>query len=168
MEQHSPHARRVGVTVMVLLIALVAYLQFARGRSNSDQALDFAFAQLAQAELIGGSVRGEHIAAAHKSFAKAVAVVSLEPQALIGVAVTEQLAGKWGQGLALPKELTQCTDDELTIHLRGLLERGNVRAAEGFLHHPFVVQRQGGLRELVVFVQRWRSAQSVVARSGVR
>lgn len=156
-------ARTVGVAVVVLLTVVVAGLQFVRGRGHTERALDEAFAALAQAEIAGGKPRQEHVANAHRLFGKAAAIVTLEPQALVGVAVTENLQRHWGDPITLAKDPTQCSDEELTGHLRGLLERGKVRQAEQFMTVPFVVQRRGALGALVPFTERWRAAQRGLA-----
>ncbi len=159
-------ARRVGVAVVVLLTVVVAGLQFAGGRGQTERSLDQAFAALAQADLVGGKPRQQHVADAHHLFAKAAAIVTLEPQALVGVAVTENLQRHWGDPITLAKDPTQCSDDELVGHLRGLLERARVRQAEQFLAVPFVVQRRGALGALVPFTERWRAAQRAAAGGG--
>ncbi|MBM4344499.1 MAG: hypothetical protein FJ100_14125 [Deltaproteobacteria bacterium] len=156
-------ARRVGVAVVVLVTIVVAGLQIVRGRGHSERALDEAFSELAQADLVGGKPRQEHVANAHRLFAKATAVVMLEPQALVGAAVTDNLQRHWGDPILLAKDPTQCSDEELAGHVRGLLERARVRQAEQFLAVPFVAQRRGALGALVPFTERWRRAQQAVA-----
>lgn len=161
-----PAGRKLGIAVVIALTVLVAALQFLSGRGHQERSLDRAFAELAQAELQSGKPRQEHVAKAQAAFARATAVVSLEPQALIGAAVTEKLADRWGQVVELPKPVTQLTDEEAAAYLRALLECGRVREADQTLREPAIARRRGELEALTRFVERWRAAQATLAGGG--
>ena len=168
VEQVAAQNRRrlVGAGVIVLLTLMVVGLQWFRGRGQRDKALDAGWRLLAAAEKVQGFERQALVLQAQQRFARGTGVVSLEPLALVGVAVTEKLATSWGKAVVLPCALSVCTDDAVAGYARELLETAQVDAVVRFARLPENARRAVLLRELVWFAEGWATARGMPAGPG--
>lgn len=154
-----PHQRRrrlVGATTLVLLTALVALAQWFSGARQRDHSLQQGWLALARLGDATPAERGPLMAQAQAHFSRAAAIVSLEPMAMIGVAVSDRMVEVWGSPLALPPPPTQCSDDEAASWLRTALERGQPAAALAWASHPAILRRRGSLGALLRFAEGWQ------------
>jgi hypothetical protein len=171
-------ARRIGAAVLVVLTVAVAGLQWLRGRQHAGDAMTRAFDLLAEAETCQGPQRRAKVVEAQERFARASAVVQVEPMALIGVAVTERLADQWAapapaavalQPVGLPPTSGSGPSDEVLANgLRGLLEQGRVDEAMHWAEQPLVARRTGAVRTLLRFAAAWQQARLARGLAGTR
>ena len=161
-EPTTRNKRLIGTAVLVTATLVVVGLQYKRGGGRREQALDVAFAELARADLISGKPRKDHVIKAQAAFVKAAAVVSLEPQALIGVAMTDVALTQWGQPVYLPCAPTQCSQEQVVVQCRSLIERGKPSDALQFAQVPEIARHRPALTPLERFAERWLAARKAI------
>lgn len=148
--------RLVGAATLLLLAVLVVLAQWYSGSHQRDRSLQEGWLALAAIDQAAPADRGPLMAHAQARFSRAAAVLSLEPLAMIGIAVTDRMPSVWGSPLPLPPSATQCSDEEAAIWLRMALERGKPNLALAWAAHPAVSRRRGSLGALLRFAEGWQ------------
>lgn len=149
--------RLIGAATLLGLAVLLAVAQGWRGNQQRDRRLERAWQTLAALDGAAPADRRALMQQAQAHFQHSAAVVSLEPQALIGVAVCEGLQAHWGAPLPLPPAASSCSDEQAAEWLRGALQRGQPRQALQWAADP-AIARRGGLRPLLRFAEGWLRA----------
>lgn len=154
--QQQRQRRLVGATTLVLLAVFVVLAQWYSGSHQRDRSLQEGWLALAALEHAAPAERGPLMVQAQGRFSRAAAVLSLEPLAMIGVAVTDRMPSVWGSPLPLPPSATQCSDEEAGAWLRAALEHGQPDQALAWAAHPAIARRRGSLGALLRFAEGWQ------------
>lgn len=149
--------RAIGVAALLVLAALVVAAQWWSGARVRDRTLNSAWQTLAALEQTAPEERRALMNKAQDRFSRSAAVLSLEPLALIGVAVAERMPERWGQPLPLPPVATQCDEAEAAAWLRSALEHGQPQEALRWAAEP-AIRRRGELAPLLRFAEGWQRA----------
>lgn len=149
--------RAIGAATLLVLAALVVAAQWWSGAKVRDRSLNSAWQTLAALEHAAPEERRDLMIKAQDRFSRSAAVLSLEPLALIGVAVAERMPKRWGQPLPLPPVATQCDEAEAAAWLRSALEHGQPQEALLWAAEP-AIRRRGELAPLLRFAQGWQRA----------
>lgn len=163
--------RRIGATVVVLLALLLVGMQFARGNRRRDQQLGLAFANLAQADAALPPDRAGLWRAAQQLFAHSAAIVSLEPQSVLGVALTESWLDAPGAELplCLPAAATQqgATDGELAKILGDCLRARRPDQVLAWAQLAGVTRHRGDVAQSIAFAAAWDRARTALNLLGL-
>jgi hypothetical protein len=154
--------RRVGATVIVLLSLLVVGLQFARGHRQRDRQMTAAFEQLAQADAATPAMRADFWREAQRQFGRSAAIVSLEPQAMLGVALTESwLDAPQPLPVCLPAAATQqgATEQELITIVGNCLRARQPEQVLAWGQLAGVTRHGGDLAQSIAFAAAWQQAR---------
>ncbi len=149
--------RAIGAATLLVLAALVVAAQWWGGAKVRDRSLNSAWQTLAALDHAAPEERRELMVKAQDRFSRSAAVMSLEPLALIGAAVTERMTERWGQPVPLPPVASQCDEAEAAAWLRGALERGKPQEALRWAADP-AIRRRGELAPLLRFAEGWQRA----------
>lgn len=162
--QQQRRQRFIGAALVVLLGLVVVAVMWRQGFRRQDRDLQAAFGALAAAERCEADCRHERLVQAQRQFTRAVAVISMEPQAMIGVAVIDAL-------LVLPAPLPSsatatvcgqgqgCTESEAIERLTTLLKGGRPDLALRLGGDPGVSRHRGQTGTLLRFAQLWQDAR---------
>lgn len=150
----------MGVVVLLLLTLAVVGAQWLRGRHDRQGTLERAFAQLAAAEDLPVTERAALLRAAQEQFARAATILQLEPQALVGVALTEQLPSQWGQPPPPEPDWPHADEATTVTWLRTMLQQGRVDEVMAHARKPHLGRRKGAVMQLLQFAASWQDARA--------
>ncbi len=157
----------MGAATLVLLTALVVLAQWFSGSHQRDRSLQEGWSALASLQGASPAQRRPLMVQAQARFSRAASVLSLEPVAMVGVAVTQRMVEVWGAPVPVPPSATQCSDEEAAAWLSAALERGQPGQALAWATHPAISRRRGSLGALLRFAEGWQlvaAGQKAAAR----
>ncbi len=156
MEGNPQTQRRIGFAVLLVLTGIVALAQIVGGRRHDDDGIDAGIRALASAANAPESERAAYLANAEQRFAASVGTVVVEPQAIVGLELTEHVATALGTPDPSTPTLATLDETQAAQHAQALMARGKPEAALAYLARPEVRARAGrGLAVLARFAERW-------------
>ncbi len=159
--------RGIGALVMVLLALTLGGLQWVRGHRQRDQTLGDAFAELALADAAAPADRPAHWRAAQQQFSHSAAVVTVEPQALLGVALTDGWLEPSGPDpVCLPADPTRqgATEAELLEIVKACLQARQPEQVLAWGQLAGVTRHRGDLAQCIQFAAEWQQARDRAAK----
>ncbi|MBI5611403.1 MAG: hypothetical protein HY902_21200 [Deltaproteobacteria bacterium] len=154
--------RRIGAAVMVSLALVLVGLQLLRGNHQRDEKLGGAFAELALADAAAPADRPGHWRAAQQQFSHSAAVLTVEPQALLGVALTDGWLQPSGEvPVCLPADVTRqgATEAELLAILKACLQVRQPEQVLAWGQLAGVTRHRGDLALCIHFAAEWQRAR---------
>jgi hypothetical protein len=156
VEANQRKQRRTGMAVLIALAGIVALAQIIGGKHHDDDGIDKGIHALAAAATAPQGERAEQLAKAERYFSASIGTVVVEPLAIVGLEVTEQMPA--AVGTPDPETPAAATLDEKTAatYAQALLARGKPEAALAYLAQSDVRTRAGrGLAVIARFAERW-------------
>ena len=156
--------RKIGFAVLVALAAVVALAQLVGSKRHDEDGIDKGIRALAQAATGPRDDRLEHLSKAEHFFGASTGTVVIEPQAIIGLELTEQMVSALGKPDPAPPALATLDEKQAAAHAEALMARGKPQAALTYLALPDVRARAGrGLAVIARFAERWVALQEKAA-----
>lgn len=154
LESTQQQHRRTGFAVILLLLAVVALTHLIQSRRNEADGIGNGIRHLDRALRVQPPLRIEELHAAEQAFGAATGTLVIEPLAILGLELGEELPR--ALGTPLPPTPTTLDDKAVAAHAQALLARGKPQQALEFLGQPEVRRRTGrGLAVLEQFAARW-------------
>lgn len=156
-----PNQRKLGAAVLVLLAAVIALAQLARGRREGGQSLAAAYAEMAG--LVDGprSERPDHRKRAERQLSRAAGAVVVDAEAIAALAILDGLAVHVGDPPPPPPNLSELSPDAAVRYTQDLLERGRTEEALAWLARPDVRRRMTrSLATLQRVAEHWQQARA--------
>ena len=157
MSEGSPQTqRRSGFGVVLVLALLVALAQLVAGKRRDTDGIDKGIHALELATTGPREDRQQQLKDAEHAFGASAGTVVIEPQAIIGMELSEQMATALGTPDPVTPEVALLTEQTAAAHAQALMARGKPEAALAYLGRPEVRLRTGrGLAVLARFAERW-------------
>ena len=157
MDSHNPGTqRRIGLAVLMVLAAIVALAQIVGGKRHDDDGIDKGIHALAAAATAPLEVRSATLLHAERFFSASVGTVVVEPLAIVGLELTEQMPNALGKPDPAPPDPHTVDEKQAAAYAQALLARAKPEAALAYLSRPEVRARAGrGLAVIARFAERW-------------
>lgn len=148
--------RRVGFAVLLVLTCVVVLAQIITSKRHDVDGIDKGIRALADAAASPLTERSVHLTEAEHQFGAATGSIVVEPQAIVGLELAEQMAKVLGTPDPVAPELATLDEKQAATHAQALMARGKPEAALAYLARPEVHARAGrGLAVLARFAERW-------------
>ncbi len=157
MAEGNPQTqRRIGFAVILALACIVALAQIVGSKRHDDDGIDKGIRALEAAAHGPRDEREEHLAKAEHFFAASTGTIVVEPQAIVGLGLVDQMEGALGKPDPVAPDLAQLDEKQAAAHAQALMARGKPEAALAYLAQSQVRARAGrGLAVIARFAERW-------------
>ncbi len=156
--------RRIGFAVLLALACVIALAQIVGSKRHDEDGIDKGIRALADAAMAPRDDRMEHLAKAEHYFGASTGTVVVEPQAIVGLEMTEQMVSALGKPDPVAPAIATLDEKQAAAHAQALMARGKPEAALAYLAQPEVRSRAGrGLAVIARFAERWVAVKGKIA-----
>ena len=163
-EDNPQTQRRIGFAVLLALTCVIALAQIVGGKRHDEDGIDKGIRALAEAADGVRDDRLEHLAKAEHFFGASTGTLVVEPQAIVGLELTEQMVAALGKPDPQAPAMATLDEKQAATHMEALMARGKPEAALAYVGQPEVRARAGrGLAVLARFAERWVAVKGKMA-----